>query len=107
MSCFIQGSLRTPDLTWEKVRSQVDHIIWPDGKRIILLAEVCGKLYPSMNVTDATLWNFPCIINCISTSTNTKFFYYMYIDTCNKHLQCTLGEKKPLLTFSDFFLYFE
>ena len=37
---FSQGSLRTPDLTWEKVRSQVDHIIWPDGKRIILLAEV-------------------------------------------------------------------
>lgn len=27
------NSLRTPDLTWEKVRSQVDHIIWPDGKR--------------------------------------------------------------------------
>lgn len=74
MSCFVQGSLRTPDLTWEKVRSQVDHIIWPDGKRIILLAEVCGKLYPSMNVTDATLWNFPCIINCISTSTNVEFF---------------------------------
>ena len=37
---LFQGSLRTPDLTWEKVRSQVDHIIWPDGKRIILLAEV-------------------------------------------------------------------
>jgi adenosylhomocysteinase len=35
-----QQSLRTPDLTWEKVRSQVDYIIWPDGKRIILLAEV-------------------------------------------------------------------
>ena len=33
------NSLRTPDLTWEKVRSQVDHILWPDGKRIILLAE--------------------------------------------------------------------
>ena len=33
-------SLRTPELTWEKVRSQVDHVIWPDGKRIILLAEV-------------------------------------------------------------------
>lgn len=29
-------------MTWEKVRSQVDHIIWPDGKRIILLAE--GRL---------------------------------------------------------------
>ncbi|XP_037529661.1 S-adenosylhomocysteine hydrolase-like protein 1 isoform X2 [Rhipicephalus sanguineus] len=35
-------SLRTPELTWEKVRSQVDHIIWPDGKRIVLLAE--GRL---------------------------------------------------------------
>ena len=38
--CFFQNSLRTPDLTWEKVRSQVDHILWPDGKRIVLLAEV-------------------------------------------------------------------
>lgn len=36
------NSLRTPDLTWERVRSQVDHIIWPDGKRITLLAE--GRL---------------------------------------------------------------
>lgn len=35
-------SLRTPELTWEKVRSQVDHVIWPDGKRIVLLAE--GRL---------------------------------------------------------------
>lgn len=38
----LQNSLRTPELTWEKVRSQVDHIVWPDGKRIILLAE--GRL---------------------------------------------------------------
>jgi len=36
------NSLRTHELTWERVRSQVDHIIWPDGKRIILLAE--GRL---------------------------------------------------------------
>ncbi|XP_013099295.1 adenosylhomocysteinase-like 1 [Stomoxys calcitrans] len=36
------NSLRTPDLTWEKVRSQVDHIIWPESKYIILLAE--GRL---------------------------------------------------------------
>ena len=27
------------DLTWEKVRTQVDHIIWPNGKRMVLLAE--------------------------------------------------------------------
>ena len=36
----LQTSLRTPELTWERVRSQVDHVIWPDGKRIVLLAEV-------------------------------------------------------------------
>jgi adenosylhomocysteinase len=30
------------DITWERVRSQVDHIVFPDGKRIILLAE--GRL---------------------------------------------------------------
>jgi len=32
-------SLKTADLTWEKVRSQVDHIIWPSRKRMVLLAE--------------------------------------------------------------------
>jgi len=32
-------SLKTADLTWEKVRSQVDHVIWPSGKRMVLLAE--------------------------------------------------------------------
>ena len=32
-------SLKTQNLTWEKVRSQVDHIIWPNGKRMVLLAE--------------------------------------------------------------------
>lgn len=36
----LQTSLRTPELTWERVRSQVDHVIWPDGKRVVLLAEV-------------------------------------------------------------------
>lgn len=43
MICLLyvfQASLRTPELTWERVRSQVDHVIWPDGKRIVLLAEV-------------------------------------------------------------------
>lgn len=39
---MFQASLRTPELTWERVRSQVDHVIWPDGKRIVLLAEVSG-----------------------------------------------------------------
>ena len=37
--------MRTADLTWEKVRSQVDHVIWPDGKRITLLAEVMKTIF--------------------------------------------------------------
>ena len=30
------------DLTWEEIKPQVDHIVWPDGKRIIVLAK--GRL---------------------------------------------------------------
>lgn len=30
------------DLVWEEIKPQVDHVIWPDGKRIILLAK--GRL---------------------------------------------------------------
>jgi adenosylhomocysteinase len=30
------------DLAWEEIKPQVDHIIWPDGRRIILLAK--GRL---------------------------------------------------------------
>ncbi|KTF90183.1 hypothetical protein cypCar_00018747 [Cyprinus carpio] len=43
------ASLRTPELTWERVRSQVDHVIWPDGKRVILLAEVFPSSLFSFN----------------------------------------------------------
>jgi len=42
-----------PELTWEKVRSQVDHIIWPDGRRIILIAE--GRL---VNLTCSSIPSF-------------------------------------------------
>jgi len=53
-NCFhtvFQASLRTPELTWERVRSQVDHVIWPDGKRIVLLAEVsCGRRSRNYNL---------------------------------------------------------
>ncbi|KAK2555703.1 Adenosylhomocysteinase 3 [Acropora cervicornis] len=52
------ASLRTSDLTWEKVRTQVDHIIWPDGKRIVLLAEVKHKFYPNLHST--TFINTAC-----------------------------------------------
>ncbi|XP_072306166.1 S-adenosylhomocysteine hydrolase-like protein 1 isoform X1 [Eucyclogobius newberryi] len=47
------ASLRSPELTWERVRSQVDHIIWPDGKRVILLAE--GRL---LNLSCSTVPTF-------------------------------------------------
>ncbi|XP_061381255.1 adenosylhomocysteinase-like 1 isoform X2 [Danaus plexippus] len=54
-------ALRTPDLMWERVRSQVDHIIWGNGKRIVLLAEgrlanLCCSSLPSfvVSVTAAT-----------------------------------------------------
>ncbi|XP_016352016.1 adenosylhomocysteinase like 2a isoform X5 [Sinocyclocheilus anshuiensis] len=38
------NSLRTPELVWQHVRAQVDHIIWPDGKRIVLLAEALALI---------------------------------------------------------------
>ncbi|PLX39711.1 MAG: adenosylhomocysteinase [Deltaproteobacteria bacterium] len=37
------------DLEWEEIKPQVDHIIWPDGKRIILLSK--GRL---LNLGNAT-----------------------------------------------------
>ncbi|MCJ8734351.1 hypothetical protein PDJAM_G00234280 [Pangasius djambal] len=36
------ASLMTPELTWQNARTHVDHIVWPDGKTIVLLAE--GRL---------------------------------------------------------------
>ncbi|KAF5904026.1 protein phosphatase 1 regulatory subunit 3A, partial [Clarias magur] len=33
------ASLMTPELTWHHVRTHVDHIVWPDGKIVVLLAE--------------------------------------------------------------------
>ena len=61
-----QNSLRTPDLTWEKVRSQVDHVIWPDGKRIVLLAE--GRL---VNLSCSSL---PSFVVSITAATQVSIF---------------------------------
>lgn len=47
------ASMRTPELMWERVRSQVEHVIWPDGKRIVLLAE--GRL---VNMSCSSLPSF-------------------------------------------------
>ncbi|KAB7506903.1 Adenosylhomocysteinase 3 [Armadillidium nasatum] len=66
------NSLRTPDLTWEKVRSQVDHILWPDGKRIILLAE--GRL---VNLSCSSVPSFVVSITSCSQGTIFKLFSFL------------------------------
>ncbi|XP_054163690.1 S-adenosylhomocysteine hydrolase-like protein 1 isoform X1 [Oppia nitens] len=63
-------SLRTPDLTWEKVRSQVDQIVWPDGKRITLLAE--GRL---VNLSCSSI---PSFVVSITTTTQALALIELY-----------------------------
>ena len=35
------NSLRGTDIVWEEVRQNVHHLNFPNGKRIVLIAEVC------------------------------------------------------------------
>uniref|UniRef100_A0A671LRG6 Adenosylhomocysteinase 2-like n=1 Tax=Sinocyclocheilus anshuiensis TaxID=1608454 RepID=A0A671LRG6_9TELE len=64
------ASLRTPELTWERVRSQVDHVIWPDGKRVILLAE--GRL---LNLSCSTV---PSFVLSITATTQALALIELY-----------------------------
>uniref|UniRef100_A0A674MPE4 Adenosylhomocysteinase like 1 n=1 Tax=Takifugu rubripes TaxID=31033 RepID=A0A674MPE4_TAKRU len=64
------ASLRTPELTWERVRSQVDHVIWPDGRRIILLAE--GRL---LNLSCSTV---PTFVLSITATTQALALIELY-----------------------------
>ncbi|RWS04180.1 putative adenosylhomocysteinase 3-like protein, partial [Dinothrombium tinctorium] len=63
-------SLRTPDLTWEKVRSQVEHISWPDGKKIVLVAE--GRL---INVSCSSI---PSFVVSITAATQALALIELY-----------------------------
>lgn len=65
-----QNSLRTSDLIWEKVRSQVDHILWPDKKRLILLGE--GRL---VNVTCS---HIPSFVGSITATTQILALIELY-----------------------------
>ncbi|KAB1276730.1 putative adenosylhomocysteinase 3 [Camelus dromedarius] len=65
-----EASLRTPELTWERVRSQVDHVIWPDGKRIVLLAE--GRL---LNLSCSTV---PTFVLSITATTQALALIELY-----------------------------
>ncbi|XP_023175176.1 adenosylhomocysteinase-like 2 [Drosophila hydei] len=64
------SSLHTPELTWQRVRSQVDHIIWPDGKMIILLAE--GRL---VNLSCSTISSF---VVSVASSTQALALIELY-----------------------------
>uniref|UniRef100_A0A8D2ISR7 Adenosylhomocysteinase n=1 Tax=Varanus komodoensis TaxID=61221 RepID=A0A8D2ISR7_VARKO len=64
------ASLRTPELTWERVRSQVDHVIWPDGKRVVLLAE--GRL---LNLSCSTV---PTFVLSITATTQALALIELY-----------------------------
>jgi adenosylhomocysteinase len=47
------------DLKWEEIKPQVDHVIWPTGKRVIVLAKGrlvnlgCGTGHPSFVMSNS------------------------------------------------------
>jgi len=63
-------SLKTHDLTWEKVKSNVDHIIWPDKKRIVLVAE--GRL-ASLSCT-----SIPSMVVSVNSTTQVLALVELY-----------------------------
>ncbi|XP_034541767.1 S-adenosylhomocysteine hydrolase-like protein 1 [Notolabrus celidotus] len=64
------ASLRAAELRWERVRPQVDHVIWPDGKRITLLAE--GRL---LNLSCSTV---PSLVLSITATTQALALIELY-----------------------------
>jgi adenosylhomocysteinase len=70
-------SLKTQDLTWEKVRTQVDHIIWPSGKRLVLLAE--GR---RVNLSCSSV---PSFVVSITTCTQALALIGNYFDISDQH----------------------
>uniref|UniRef100_A0A8D0AQC4 S-adenosyl-L-homocysteine hydrolase NAD binding domain-containing protein n=1 Tax=Sander lucioperca TaxID=283035 RepID=A0A8D0AQC4_SANLU len=64
-------SLRTAELRWKRVRPKVDHVIWPDGKRIVLLAE--GRL---LNLSCSTV---PLFVLSITATTQVRLFVLCYL----------------------------
>jgi len=56
-------SLKSSEIMWEKVRADVDHIIWPDGKRLVLIAE--GRL---ANLACAALPSFQISVNAVTST---------------------------------------
>uniref|UniRef100_A0A8D0G0P2 Adenosylhomocysteinase like 2 n=1 Tax=Sphenodon punctatus TaxID=8508 RepID=A0A8D0G0P2_SPHPU len=87
------ASLRTPELTWERVRSQVDHVIWPDGKRIVLLAE--GRL---LNLSCSTVPTFVLSITATTQLTlEDEYVASLHLPTFDAHLTELTDEQAKYL----------
>jgi adenosylhomocysteinase len=63
------------ELTWEEIKPQVDHIIWPDGKRIILLSR--GRL---LNLGNATGHSSFVMSNSFTNQVLAQIELYAYGD---------------------------
>ncbi|XP_072241714.1 S-adenosylhomocysteine hydrolase-like protein 1 isoform X1 [Leuresthes tenuis] len=64
------ASLRTAELEWQHVRPHVDQVIWPDGKRVVLLAE--GRL---LNLSCSTV---PSFVLSITATTQALALIELY-----------------------------
>ncbi|KAM9753974.1 S-adenosylhomocysteine hydrolase-like protein 1 isoform 1-T1 [Menidia menidia] len=64
------ASLRTAELEWQHLRPHVDQVVWPDGKRVILLAE--GRL---LNLSCSTV---PSFVLSITATTQALALIELY-----------------------------
>jgi adenosylhomocysteinase len=66
------------DLTWEEIKPQVDHVIWPNGKRIIMLAKGrlvnlgCATGHPSYVMSNSFTNQVIAQIELFNNSTNYR-----------------------------------
>jgi hypothetical protein len=66
------AGLRAPDIVWEEVRQNVHHILFPNGRRVVLVAE--GRI---MNLCFSSVPSFVVSITA-STQVNQKFSFPLY-----------------------------
>ena len=77
------------DLQWEEIKPQVDHVIWPNGKRIIMLAKGrlvnlgCATGHPSYVMSNSFTNQ---VIAQIELFTNSKNYQVGEIYVLPKHL---------------------
>jgi adenosylhomocysteinase len=67
------GGLRASDIVWEEVRQNVHHIIFPNGRRIVLVAE--GRI---MNLCFSSVPSFVVSITA-STQVSIKFCSFFFL----------------------------